>query len=123
MAEPPERRAAIAGELLRHATRNIAPLRGGGALLALPGEDDAGVSAEVGAGEHGVTDPLDLQPAQRPQRRLHRVGQRRLAARHRGRVDQGAGQREDVGGQVELRRGAHDCRAYGPAPRAADRSG
>ncbi len=71
--------------------------------VEVAGEDDAGRPAQVRAGEHGVADPLDLQAAERTQRRLDRVGQPLLVAGDRRGVDQRAGQLQDVGGQVQLR--------------------
>jgi hypothetical protein len=84
--------------------------------VEVTGEDDAGGSAEVRPGEDGVADPLDLETAERPQRRLDRVGQGPLAARHRRDVDQRTGERQDVGGGVQRGQVAHDSRAYGRAP-------
>jgi hypothetical protein len=75
------------------------------------GEHDPGRPAEVGPGQDGVADPLHLQAAETAQRRLDRVGEVVLRPGHRGGVDQGSGEREDVVGQVERRQGAHEVRA------------
>jgi hypothetical protein len=79
--------------------------------VQVPGEHHPGGPAQVRPGQDGVADPLDLQTAQRAQDGLHGIGQRALRARDRRRVDQGAGEREDVGGEVEGDGGAHDVRA------------
>jgi hypothetical protein len=89
--------------------------------VEVAGEHDAGVPAEVGAGEHRVAQPLHLQSAEAAQGGLDGVGQCLLVPGDRGGVDEGAGQLEDVGREVEVRCGAHDRRAYGRAEAAAGR--
>jgi hypothetical protein len=75
------------------------------------GEHHPGRQAEVRPREHGVADPLHFEAAEAAQRLLDRVGQRRLRARDRRRVDQRPREREDVGGEVERRESGHDSRA------------
>ncbi|UOY04115.1 hypothetical protein [Blastococcus sp. PRF04-17] len=79
----------------------------------MPGEDDAGRPVQIGPGQHGVAHAFDLEAAETAEGGLDRVGQGALVARHRRGVDQGTGEREDVGGQVERRQVTHGSRAYG----------
>ena len=44
--------------------------------VQVPGDEDALGSPHVGAGHHGVADPVHLQAGDLAQYRLHRVGQR-----------------------------------------------
>ena len=59
----------------------------------------------------------DLQLRQLPQRRLHGVGERPLVARDAGDVDQGGGERDGVGGEVEGGRGGHSGHGAGATAR------
>ena len=60
-------------------------------------DDHAPVAAQPGAGHHGVADPLDRQMRQGAQRALDGVGERGLLAALGRDVDQGAGERDDIG--------------------------
>jgi hypothetical protein len=74
-------------------------------------EHHAGGPVEVGPRHHRVADPLDLQTAEPPERRLHGVDEVGFVARDGRGVHERAGEREDVGGEVEGPRGTHDTRA------------
>ena len=71
--------------------------------VEVAGDHDPLGAAEVGARDHGVAVPgRPSRCGSAAQRRLDRVGDRLLVAAHRLDVDELLGERDDVGGQVEL---------------------
>lgn len=64
--------------------------------------------AEVGAGDHRVADPLHGEVREGGEGRLDGVREPGLLAALGGEVDEGAGEGDDVGGEIEgVAEGAH----------------
>ncbi len=78
--------------------------------VQVPGDHHALVAAQLGARDHGVAGALDVQVRERAQRLLHRAGDGVLAAADGLDVDQLLGQRDGVGGEVQVRA------LHGPIP-------
>ena len=95
------RGAAAVQHVAVHAGRHVVGDRHG---VQVPGQQHPARPAERGPGEHRVAVAVHLRPADGPQRRLDRVGERALVAGDRLDVDQRGGQRRAVRGQVERHR-------------------
>lgn len=78
--------------------------------VQVPGEDHPLGAAERRAGDDGVADPLHAQVGQGAQGGFDGVREGALLAALGGEVDEGAGQRDGVGGEVERygEPGGHD---------------
>ncbi len=69
--------------------------------VQVPGDHHALVAAQLGARDHRVAEPLDVQVRTSAQRLLHRVGDGALVAADRLDVDQLPGQGDGIGGEVQ----------------------
>jgi 2,3,4,5-tetrahydropyridine-2,6-dicarboxylate N-succinyltransferase len=103
-APAPEHLAGRVGHQPGRQIRRLARQRD---RVEMPREDDPFGTAEVGASDHGVTEPRDVEMGERPQRRLHRIRDLALVPAHRFDVADRGGELDDIDGEIQ-RSGRHD---------------
>jgi hypothetical protein len=96
--------AAAVEELAVAAAREVV---GDGDGVEVAGEQHPPFAVQVGAGEHGVALAPHLEVGQRTEGGLHGVGESALVPGDARHVDEGRGEGDGVGGEVEGRGGGH----------------